>query len=244
MAKINPVATLPLLVLAGGFGTRIQSALGGLPKALAPVFGKPFLSLQIECWLSQGIDSFVFLLHHQADVIIEFLKSEEKKLLKDCMVQYVVEPKSMGTGGAIAYGIKQLALEGDFLLTNSDTWLGFGIDEMSKAPSPAILVVKVENIGRYGEVVFNNRRLVTTFVEKRNNTNVGWINAGISRMNVSFFKSWDGKPFSLEHVTYPQLAAKQVLKVVTVNTEFIDIGIPKDYARFCRWIESGKKIGL
>lgn len=243
MMKANP-ATLPLFVLAGGFGTRLQSVLNGSPKALAPVHGRPFLSLQIEHWLSQGVDSFVFMLHHHADQIIQFLKSEEDKLLKGCKVHYVVEPSPMGTGGAVAYAINQLAYGGDFLLTNADTWLGVGIDEMMKAPSPAILVVKVENVGRYGEVIFDNRRLVTSFVEKRDNPNIGWINAGISRMNTSFFRDWDGQPFSLENSTYPELVVKKVLAAITLDTGFIDIGIPQDYAKFCRWIESERTIRL
>jgi D-glycero-alpha-D-manno-heptose 1-phosphate guanylyltransferase len=244
MMKYNPTSQLPLLVLAGGFGTRLQSVLDDFPKALAPVHGKPFLSLQIDNWLKQGTTSFIFLLHHHADLIINFLKSEENNLLKDCTVQYVIEPKPMGTGGAIAYAIKQLALEGDFLLTNADTWLGRGVDEMMKTSSPAILVVKVDDVGRYGEVIFNDHGLVTAFVEKRNNSNVGWINAGISCLNVSLFKGWDGQPFSLENSTYPGLVAKKVLAAITLGTDFIDIGIPQDYARFCRWIESEKTIGL
>lgn len=240
----NPCAPLPLFILAGGFGTRLQSVLGGLPKALAPVHGKPFLSLQLDHWLKEGINSFVFLLHHHSDLIIEFLKSEENDLLKNCKVRYVVEPKPMGTGGAVAYAIKKLAFKGDFLLTNADTWIGGGINEMMKASSPAILVVKVDNVGRYGEVIFNSHRLVTAFIEKRNNSNVGWINAGISRMNMSLFKGWDGKPLSLENDTYPKLVVKNVLTAIAIDTDFIDIGIPQDYARFCRWIKSAKTIEL
>ncbi len=66
-----------LLVLAGGFGTRLQSVVSQVPKALAPVVGVPFLHLQIEHWKSQGIRSFGFLLHHQAELIIGFLQSNE-----------------------------------------------------------------------------------------------------------------------------------------------------------------------
>lgn len=242
--KINPTPTLPLLVLAGGFGTRLQSVLSGYPKALAPVCGRPFLSLQIEHWKKQGIYSFIFLLHHHADMIIAFIKSEENKLLKDCKIKYVTEPKPMGTGGAVAYAILQLDLEGDFLLTNADTWLGLGINEMMRAPTPAILVVKTKDVGRYGEVVFDNVQLVTSFIEKKINLNVGWVNAGISRLNASFFKGWDGQPFSLENATYPRLVREKVLAAVALDADFIDIGIPQDYARFCRWIKSEKMIGL
>lgn len=235
---------LPLLVLAGGLGTRLQSVLDGSPKALAPVHGTTFLLLQIEHWRKQGIDSFIFSLYHQSDMIVKLLKCEENKLLKDCKVQYVVEPKPMGTGGAVAYAIKQLALEGDFLVANADTWLAMGINEMMKVSSPAILVVQVPDVGRYGEVVFDDKHLVTAFVEKGNNSNIGWINAGISRMNASFFQCWDSQPFSLENSTYPQLVKRKILAAIALDTEFIDIGIPKDYARFCRWVESGRAIGL
>jgi len=40
-----------LLVLAGGFGKRLRSAVSDVPKPLAPVNGRPFLSYQIEDWL-------------------------------------------------------------------------------------------------------------------------------------------------------------------------------------------------
>jgi NDP-sugar pyrophosphorylase family protein len=244
MKKNNSIEVLPLLVLAGGFGLRLQSVLDGAPKALAPVHGKPFLYYQIDHWIKQGISSFIFLLHHHSDLIIAFLKSEEDKLLKNCKIQYVYEPKPMGTGGAVAYAIKQLSLNGDFLLTNADTWLGFAVSEIMKMPSPAILVVKVKNVGRFGQVVYNEQRLVTEFIEKKINPDFGWINAGISRMNTIFFKEWDGQPFSLEHITYPQLALREILRAVDLNIDFIDIGVPDDYARFCRWVESGKTIGL
>jgi NDP-sugar pyrophosphorylase family protein len=236
----SSVSTLPLFVLAGGFGTRLQSVLEGFPKALAPVHGTPFLLLQLECWRKQGITSFVFLLHHQADLIIEILKSEENKLLRGCKVQYVIEPKPMGTGGAISYAIKYLAFEGEFLLANADTWLGFGIDQIMDVATPAILAVKVKNVGRYGEVVFDKDHLITAFHEKKINAKDGWINAGVSRMNANFFREWDGQPFSLEEISYPKLVTNGVLRVITLEATFIDIGIPQDYARFCDWIASGR----
>ena len=62
-----------MLVLAGGFGTRLQSVLANVPKALAPIGDTTFLHLQIEHWIAQGLRSFVFLLHHQAEQIITFL---------------------------------------------------------------------------------------------------------------------------------------------------------------------------
>jgi len=229
---------LPLLILAGGFGTRLRSVLGNAPKALAPVNGKPFLYLQIQHWLNQGITSFFFLLHYQADQIIDFLKSEEKGLLKNCQVQYIVEAEPMGTGGAVSYALGQIALECDFLLTNADTWLGTGIQEMMRGRSPAILAVQVNNVGRYGEIRFDQNMLVTAFMEKKAYKGAGWINGGLCRMHSNLFRKWDQQPFSLESVILPKLVEQKLLSAVPIHSTFIDIGIPEDYERFCHWIHS------
>lgn len=227
-------AEKPLLVLAGGFGTRLESVLGEVPKALAPVFGRPFLYFQIESWIRQGCKSFVFLLHHKAEQIIAFLKTEKHGLLKDCNFRFVVEPTPLGTGGSIAYAIKRLSLTGDFLVTNADTWLGSGVGEMMAASSPSILVVNVKNVSRYGQILFDENKLISGFFEKGKNLNSGWINAGVSCLSSDLFSSDAAHPFSLEAGLYPGLIERRLLRVVTSSTDFMDIGIPNDYEIFCR----------
>lgn len=231
---------MKLLVLAGGFGTRLQSAVSGLPKALAPVCGVPFLHLQIENWIDQGIKSFVFLLHHQADLIIAFLEKEQGGLLKDCEVSWITEPVPMGTGGALAYAVNQLGISGGFLATNADTWLGTGMQDVSRADSPAMAVVRVENAGRYGSVQCDGKNFITDFREKNRESGAGLINAGLCHLNAALFRNWDQVPFSLESTSFPAWGAQGLLKAVPLQTNFIDIGIPEDYFRFCRWIKAGK----
>ncbi len=212
-----------------------------VPKALAPVGNVSFLYLQLENWIAQGVRFFVFLLHHQADLIISFLKEEQSGLLKGCEIQWLVEPTPMETGGAIAYAIEQLNLSGDFLVTNADTWLGTGIQELWLARSPTMAVVKVADAGRYGNVQFDDDNLITAFKEKSSTTGDGWINAGLCLLNVEIFQDWNKEPFSLERVSFTMLAEDGKLKAVPLQTNFIDIGVPEDYFRFCRWIEFKKK---
>ena len=50
--------------------------------------------------------------------------------------------------------------------------------------------------------------------------------------------------FSLEADIFPSIVNMGMLSAIEINTDFIDIGVPEDYLRFCRWIESGKKIEL
>jgi D-glycero-alpha-D-manno-heptose 1-phosphate guanylyltransferase len=232
---------MKMLVLAGGSGTRLQSVLVDVPKALAPVGPVPFLYIQIEHWIEQGLRSFVFLLHHQADLIIKFFETEKNGVLRDCKVQWLIEPTPMDTGGAVAYAVQQLALSGDFLLTNADTWLGAGVQDIARSAAPSMAILRLGDASRYGQVQFNDQFNVTVFSEKNCSQGPGWINAGLCLLNTDFFKNWDGQPFSLERISLPELAGRGGLKAVPLQTDFIDIGIPDDYFRFCHWIESGRR---
>jgi NDP-sugar pyrophosphorylase family protein len=234
---------MKLLVLAGGFGTRLQSVVTAVPKALAPVGSVPFLRLQIEHWKSQGIYSFAFLLHHQADKIICFLQSEQQSgVLIDCEVHWLIEPTPLDTGGAVAYAVKQLSIKRNFLVTNADTWLGTSIANVAQAEAPAMAVVKLCDATRYGLVQFDEQHRVTAFQEKKiNSQGAGWINAGLCQLSAASFKDWDHLPFSLERVTFPVMVARRELTAVALQTDFIDIGVPDDYYRFCGWIALDRK---
>lgn len=226
-----------MLVLAGGFGTRLQSMLPSTPKALAPVAGTPFLELQLNSWIAQGLNSFVFLLHHQADQIINFLDGVDQGLLKNCEVVSVIEPTPLGTGGAVAYAVRELGLQNDFLVTNADTWLGSGVGDMTTSCAPAIAVVQIEDSSRFGQVQFDDNFRVTAFKEKSDLGSPGWINAGLCRLSAEQFRNWKGGEFSLENVIFQELALQGKLRAVPIKTDFIDIGIPRDYQRFCQWID-------
>lgn len=72
----------------------------------------------------------------------------------------------MGTGGAIVYALHQFNLKGSFLVANSDTWLGSGIQQVCDAESPAMTVVQVENTERYGRVRVETGKVIE-FEEKK-----------------------------------------------------------------------------
>lgn len=235
---------MKLLVLAGGFGTRLQGAVAGVPKALAPVGSTAFLHLQIEHWVAQGITEFVFLLHHQADQIISFLQANRNGLLRKCQVAWTTEPSPLDTGGAVAYAVHTLGLNGDVLITNADTWLGKGVDDLQDVGSPSLAVIHLSDISRYGEVLFDQDLRVNGFKEKCGRKMPGWINAGLCRLSTELFSYWDGRALSLERTVFPNLVHQGALQAVPVQTDFIDIGVPDDYARFCMWASNGRREGL
>ncbi len=228
----------PVLVIAGGFGTRLKPVVADVPKALAPVCGHPFLRFQLKHWIRQGFRSFVFLLHHQADCIIDFLEHERHSILKRCEVSWVVEPVPLGTGGAIAHAIERLKFTGNFLALNSDTWLGEAMGVVNSMAPPAIGIVQVQDSGRYGTVDFSKNLIAKNFTEKNGIKIPGWISAGLYRLNTDLFREWDRGPFSLEKVCFPAWTDRGWLKVVPLTTDFLDMGVPSDYFRLCHLMEA------
>ena len=62
---------VPALILAGGLGTRLRAVLPGLPKILAPVRGRPFLSYLLDQLQAAGVREVVLCTGHRADQVFD-----------------------------------------------------------------------------------------------------------------------------------------------------------------------------
>ena len=66
--------TKQAIILAGGFGTRLRSVVPDLPKCMAVVAGRPFLSYVIDSLRAEGIQRFIFSLGYKAEIIEQYLE--------------------------------------------------------------------------------------------------------------------------------------------------------------------------
>jgi NDP-sugar pyrophosphorylase family protein len=71
------------------------------------------------------------------------------------------------------------------------------------------------------------------------------INAGLYHLHPNIFLNTKNiSKFSLEKDIFSILVKDLGLNAIKLFTEFIDIGVPEDYFKFCAYIKSGKKIEL
>jgi D-glycero-alpha-D-manno-heptose 1-phosphate guanylyltransferase len=232
----------PILVLAGGFGSRLKSLVSNVPKPLAPVCGKPFLMYLLENLYALGAREFVFLLHYEADsikrMIEEVMNNDD---LDGVKIISLVEDMPLGTGGSIMNAINVLNIDESFMVVNADTWLGSGFKQLSLSSPNSIAAVSVEDCSRYGALVVIDGK-IERFLEKKSSYGSGLINAGLYHLSPDIFNQIrDDTSFSLETDIFPSVVDRGMLSAIEINTDFIDIGVPEDYLRFCRWIESGKE---
>jgi len=119
------------IILAGGKGSRMEDS---LPKALVQVKEKPILSYQIE-YLSNKIDKIILALGFKAQQIIDYVQ----KNYPDKNIEFSVEDKKLGTGGAIK---KALALVSSpkVLVLNCDDITNINIKELEQLRENTICV--------------------------------------------------------------------------------------------------------
>ncbi len=224
------------VILAGGLGTRLRSAVADRPKPLAPIAGEPFLARQLRHLRGFGVERFVLCVGYQAQMMIDVLGDG---VAFDATIEYAVEDEPLGTAGAVKNAGALLAGEQDFLLLNGDTFVEVAVDALvarhrASAALGTICVQQVADAGGKGVVELDpSSGLVTAFDEKALEGQPALINAGVyvfARALVDRIPS--GRSVSLERETIPGLlAAGQRLAVMVSSGRMIDIGTPEDYQR-------------
>jgi len=219
------------IILAGGLGTRLRDAVPDLPKCMAPVAGRPFLSYVIDYLRMQGIERFVFSLGYKSDIIEEFLQKEYPTL----DYTSVVEQEPLGTGGAIHLAI-QKAFSKNVVVANGDTLFKISLHDLFKThhdnDAECTLALKpMQNFDRYGKVDISDNATIISFREKQFYID-GLINGGIYVLNREKFllRSLPQK-FSFEKEYLETFCREGKFYASIQNGYFIDIGIPQDYQR-------------
>ena len=218
------------IILAGGLGTRLQPVVSELPKCLAPVGGRPFLSYLLNSSKKQGINKFIFALGHKSDQIESFVK----KTLPEGTFVFSKEEEPLGTGGAI-YKACRVAAGPNVMILNADTFFGIVysnltiVHELRKADC-TLALKPMQAFDRYGAVEVE-RQVVTGFGEKKYHK-AGLINGGVYALSVASFlqKSFPAN-FSFERDYLEKNYRSGKILALVSDAYFIDIGIPEDYQR-------------
>ncbi|MCX6326789.1 MAG: nucleotidyltransferase family protein [Bacteroidia bacterium] len=218
------------IVLAGGMGTRLREVVSDVPKPMAPINGKPFLFYLFQ-WLKQyPVERLILSTGYMSDCIMEYFGNSFCSI----PVEYVIEEKPLGTGGAVRYALQKTS-GSNILIINGDTYFPIDLNNFyllhtNKNHLFSIALKRMQNFYRYGSVECHENTIIK-FNEKKICSD-GLINGGIYLVNRQFFES---KPlpevFSLENEILEKEAGSSILKGFVFDNLFIDIGLPEDYHR-------------
>ena len=220
------------IILAGGFGTRLQGVVKDLPKPMAPVNGQPFLTHILDYLIEYQYNKVILSVGYLHKKIEEYFGNQYKTL----EIDYAVESEPLGTGGGILFAMSKCVTD-NVLVINGDTLFKVDLDAFErfhreKEGLLSIVLREVEDVSRYGSVVIGNDNLIALFAEKMASSGRGFINGGVYLINQKLFEKYpQPQKFSFEKDLMTKFYTQELFYAMPSDGYFIDIGIPEDYAR-------------
>ena len=223
------------VILAGGLGTRLRSAVPDLPKPMAPIGGRPFLEYQLDYWIAQGISRFVLSVGYRHEAIMKHLGPRYKGV----ELEYVIEERSMGTGGGLLLAAEKVSRGGPFLLLNGDTyfeadWKVLNAYALAHDADWCFSLFRTSEKGRYMGIEVSPDGRITSLKSGRAHS-FRLVNGGAYWVHPRALRGCRfalGEKVSLEDDIFPAaLTSGQRLFGIEFTSTFIDIGVPDDYHR-------------
>jgi len=140
-----------------------------MPKLLAPISGRPYLAYLLD-WLQRfGAKRIVLGLGHQAQAVVDFL-DRDKAATAGLEVVPAIEPRPLGTAGAIRFARRQLHSD-PVLILNGDSFTDVDLCALvahhrGAGAKATLLCVEVDDAGRYGRVDIDAKGRIRGFIEK------------------------------------------------------------------------------
>jgi D-glycero-alpha-D-manno-heptose 1-phosphate guanylyltransferase len=223
------------IILAGGFGTRLQSVVSDVPKPMAPVNNEPFLNYLLTYLSHYGIQKVVLSTGYLEEKIRNYYQANNNTW-KGIALSYSHEHEALGTGGAIRLAMGQCNEE-YVLALNGDSFFDVNLNDLHQNhhqlnAQHTLALRKVNNASRYGAVETNNSRIVK-FKEKDEHQKPGTINGGIYILHKTTFTNHTeaSKNFSIERDFFEKQLTQQKIYGFEYEGQFIDIGTPEDFTR-------------
>mgnify|MGYP001305622541 CR=1 FL=1 len=231
MEKNRKKIDIPVVIMAGGKGTRLEPFTKIFPKALIPVGEKPILQIIIEKFYASGIKEFLVSLNYKGDMIESYFNGIDKNY----SVEGVWEKEFLGTAGSLSL-IDKKKLKEDFILTNCDIIVNADYSEVldfhreHNASLTILSAVKHYRIP-YGVINFKEKGKVIKISEKPEFTFT--INAGVYILNKETLDYIPkDKRLDMNQLIDKLIANKKIIQTYPVNeNDYIDIG---DWTEFKR----------
>lgn len=207
---------MKVVILAGGYGTRLMEYTGRIPKPMVEIGEHPILWHIMNIYASHGFNEFVVALGYKSEVIKEyFLKFYEKNsdftinlengeinILANSNPSWKVTLVNTGLDTMTGGRLKRLSkyLDKTFMLTYGDGVANVDLKKLKEfhlSHGRAATITTVHPTSKYGRIEFSSDGRITKFEEKPE-FGGDWINAGFMVLEPKFLDWIDGDSCILE----------------------------------------------
>lgn len=186
MANRQPAAEIPVGILCGGRGTRLQEQTHAIPKALVEIGGRPILWHVIRIYAAQGFRRVVLLTGHLGEMIEDFVTSESWP--EPVEVECLETGQDTPTGGRLARAAERFR-DGTFCLTYADGVADIdlgGLLDFHRAQAVDATMTVVRPHSQWGIALIDDSDRIEGFREKPRLDY--WINGGFFCLEPGFLE--------------------------------------------------------
>lgn len=219
----------PIVIMAGGLGSRLSPLTDNTPKSMLSVGGKPILETIIESCISQGFNNFYLSVNYRSDQIKSYFKDGSHLGVS---IKYLEEKERLGTAGSLS--LIDENHEKPFVVMNGDLLTKVNLcsllDYHNQEKSLATMCVKEYEFQVPYGVVCEKDGQITEIKEKPYQSFL--VNAGIYALSPEALTQIPGSRF-YDMTSLFQDLAKQNKKtmVFPIHEYWLDIGKLQDYEK-------------
>ena len=218
----------PVVVMAGGRGSRLGALTGETPKPLVAVGGSPILETLVTQLVAEGFTTFLFAVNYLSERIVAHFGDGSRL---GASIDYLREREPLGTAGALRLAADRL--DRTFIVLNADLLTTVRFSELADAHrrcqnTLTMAVSETEVSLRYGVVRVDGDR-VTGLEEKPKLKTLA--NAGIYVAEPAVLRYVPDGSSSMPEVVTALLAAGEPVGHYAINDLWLDIGELSDLER-------------
>lgn len=214
---------VPVVIMAGGMGTRLYPYTKILPKPLIPIGDVPIVERIIEKFVVRGVDKIYMTVNYKKGMI----RSYFDEISRDYEISYVEETKPLGTGGSIKL-IKE-RFDKPIIVTNCDILIQANLGEIYKfhkeSGNDITIVSSVKNTTiPYGVLKIKENGIVEEMQEKPSLSNL--INTGMYVLNPELIEMIpDETFFHMTHLVDECIATGRQVGIFPISEDsYLDMG--------------------
>mgnify|MGYP003952149253 FL=1 len=209
---------MKVVILAGGYGTRLAEYTSDIPKPLVKIGNEPILTHIMRFFSSFGFNSFIIAAGYKQKVIFDYYKDSIRLQKEFPSLKIVNTGKDTMTGGRILKLKHYFNENENFFMTYGDGLCDVNLNKLKKfhdSHGKIATVTAVHPPVRFGELEIANNR-VTNFEEKPQ-AKAGWINGGFFVLNYKIFKYIKNDTTMFERQPMSKLANERKLMAFKHN---------------------------
>ena len=177
---------MKVVLLAGGFGTRISEYTKTIPKPMIDIDGKPILFHIMKHYAKYGFKDFYIALGYKGEVIKKYFN---KKKISEWNINLIETGKNTMTGGRLKRLKKYIGNE-TFMMTYGDGLSNLNLKNLltfHNKNKKLVTLTAVRPPARFGAIKIKGQNV--SYFKEKSRLDEGWINGGFFVIEPDFLKS-------------------------------------------------------